>query len=106
MRILSTCIILLLFLCGILLLQIFLSRRESRWPGLVLPLFAFLTSLIYPLSMAAPMDGGTAGFIASVLLVWLLGNLPTAILLAVYFSCRGKERQRKEMEKLNLQDLD
>ena len=30
-------IILLVFLVGIVLLQIFLSRRESRWPGLILP---------------------------------------------------------------------
>ena len=29
-------------LVGGVLLQIFLSRRESRWPGLVLPALTFL----------------------------------------------------------------
>ena len=41
-------IILLVFLVGIVLLQIFLSRRESRWPGLVLPLLTFLSALLLP----------------------------------------------------------
>ena len=38
-------LILLALLVGIVLLQIFLSRRKSRWPGLVLPSLTFLFSL-------------------------------------------------------------
>ena len=49
-------IILLVFLVGIVLLQIFLSRRESRWPGLVLPLLTFLSALLLPLNV---MDTGS-----------------------------------------------
>ena len=32
---------LLIFVAGGILLQIFLSRREGKWPGLILPLLAF-----------------------------------------------------------------
>ena len=40
-----TIIFLLALLVGVPLLQIFLSRRESKWPGLILPLLTFLYSL-------------------------------------------------------------
>ena len=33
-------------------LQMYLSRKPARWPGLVLPIIAFLFSLLYLLNMA------------------------------------------------------
>ena len=44
---------LLVFLIGGVFLQIFLSKRESRWPGLVLPLLTFLQSLLLVLNVVA-----------------------------------------------------
>ena len=38
----SFLLFLLAVLVGAILLQIFLSRRKSRWPGLVLPALTFL----------------------------------------------------------------
>lgn len=29
------------FLIGLVVLQVFLSKRESKWPGLILPLLSF-----------------------------------------------------------------
>lgn len=95
----------LLLLAGVVALQIFLSSRESKWPGLVLPIIAFLLGLLYPLNMMAPSGGVTAGFIFQMILVWLLANIPTIILLAIYFGCRGKRRRKKQMDKMNIQDL-
>lgn len=96
----------LALLAGVVFLQIYLSRRESKWPGLVLPIIAFLFGLLYPLNMAAPAGGVTAGFIFQMILVWLLGNVPTIILLAIYFGCRGKQHRNKQLDKMNIQDLD
>ena len=96
----------LALLVGVIFLQIYLSKRESKWPGLVLPIISFLFGLLYPLNMIAPSDGVTAGFIFQMILVWLLGNIPTIILLAIYFGCRGKQRRNKQLEKMNIQDLD
>lgn len=98
-------ILFILFLVGTILLQIFLSKQESKWPGLVLPLLAFLFGLLYPLNMIAPSEGIHAGFIVQMLVVWFLGNLPTMILLAIYFGCRGKQRRNKQLDKMNIQDL-
>lgn len=95
----------LLFIAGVTLLQIFLSKRESKWPGLALPIIAFLFGLLYPLNMFVPPEGVTAGFIVQMILVWLMGNIPTMVLLAIYFGCREKQRRSKQLEKMNIQDL-
>ncbi len=94
------------FIAIVILLQIYLSKRERKWPGLVLPIMAFLFGLLYPLNMVAPSDGVTVGFVFQMLFVWLLGNIPTIILLAIYFGCRGKQKRNKQIDKMNIQDLD
>ena len=40
-----------ILMVGGVLLQIFLSKRESKWPGLVLPGVCFLYSLVMVLNM-------------------------------------------------------
>ena len=77
-------------------LQVFLSRRASRWPGLVLPGICLLYSLALCLNaMAGP--AALAGL--------LLGNIPTLVLLAVYAACREGRKRRSGVEKMNIQDL-
>lgn len=98
-------LVVLLAMAGIIILQVFLSKRESKWPGLVLPVLAFLFGLLYPLNMVAPSEGVTVGFIFQMILVWLLGNIPTIVFLAIYFGCRGKQRRNRQLDKMNIQDL-
>ena len=71
----------LLFLVGGVLLQIFLSRRESRWPGLVLPLLTFLQSLLLVLNIVD--TGSVSQNVLTVLVTLLAGNIPTLVLLAI-----------------------
>lgn len=93
----------LLLLVGGVLLQIFLSRRESRWPGLVLPLLTFLSALLLPLNV---MDTGSVSRnILLVLVTLLAGNIPTLVLLAIYWAAREKRRVRAQMEKMGKQDI-
>ena len=75
------------FLIGIVLLQIFLSRTERKWSGLILPVISFLFGFLYPFNMSAGAS------IRQVFFVWLLGNIPTIIFLAIYFACRPKRKQ-------------
>ena len=97
-------IVLLVFVVGGVLLQIFLSRRESRWPGLVLPLLTFLCSLLGPLNVAD--TGSVSRNILLVVVTLLAGNIPTLVLLAVYWAAREKFRVRDQMEKMGKQDID
>lgn len=96
-------ILLLVLLAGTILLQIFLSKRESKWPGLVLPVITFLYSVLMVLNVTA-METARA-VIAAILSVLIAGNIPTLILLAIYFACRGKRRARSEMDKMRIKDL-
>lgn len=105
-RIINTLIFVILLMGGVILLQIFLSKRESKIPGLVIPIISFLFGLLYPLNMTAPFEGVTIGFIFQMLIVWLIGNIPTIIFLAIYFACREKQYRNKQIEKMNVQDLD
>lgn len=46
MAVLIVWLLVLLFGVGGIVLQIFLARRDGKWPGLVLPLLTFLLSLL------------------------------------------------------------
>lgn len=92
----------LVFVVGSVLLQIFLSRRESKWPGLVLPIFSSLYSLVMVFSAVAYNGGIPWGPILASL---ILGNIPTALLLVIYFACREKFRKRSELDKMHINDL-
>lgn len=99
-----TLLFLLAALVGGIFLQIFLSRRESRWPGLVLPLLTFLLSLLNVLNIAD--TGSVSENVLLVLVTVLIGNIPTLVLLAIYFACRQRFRRRREMDRMNAQDLE
>lgn len=92
----------LVFVVGGILLQIFLSKRESKWPGLILPLLSFLYSLLMACSAVAYNGEIPWGPILASL---ILGNIPTVILLAIYAACREKRRKRGELDKMQIKDL-
>ena len=96
-------IILLVFGVGGVLLQIFLSKRESRWPGLVLPLLTFLSSLLLPLNVVD--TGSVSRNVLTVAVTLLAGNIPTLVGLAIYWAAREKYRVRDQMEKMGKQDI-
>ena len=98
-----TLLFLLAALVGGIFLQIFLSRRESRWPGLVLPLLSFLLSLLNVLNIAD--TGSVSENVLLVLVTVLIGNIPTLVLLAIYWAAREKRRIRAQMDKMNIDDL-
>lgn len=102
-RVTNVFVVLLVLLAGGILLQVFLSRRESRWPGLVLPGICVLFSLIAVLSVAAIGSPAETG--AALLMTLILYNIPTLVLLAVYAACRSGRKKMGEIEKMNISDL-
>ena len=102
-RVANVLVFLLIFAVGVVLLQIFLSKRESKWPGLVLPAITFLYSLLMVLNLAAL--GNTQSMVVAVATILITGNIPTLVLLAIYAACRGKRKKLSEMDKMNLNDL-
>ncbi len=89
---------------GAIWLQIFLSKKTNKWFGLILPIITLAFSLIFVINIR---DTGSAWqntiTIASTL---LLANIPTAILLAIYFACREKLKRKSQIDKMSIQDLE
>lgn len=92
----------LVLIVGGVALQIFLSRRRSRWPGLALPLLTFLYSVLLVLNVRS-VDGEFPW--GPVLVSLILGNLPTLVLLAIYWAAREKFRVKDQIDKMNIDDL-
>ena len=129
---LNTLIIAAVFV-GIIALEDWLSRRKSRWPGLIMPAITFMVSLFLALGVMLFSVGGAAtevqvvdeetgevvyqeqtveteqdwtlGDAAQLGLVLLVGNIPTFVLLGAYYIGREKLRREKMFEKMNIQDL-
>jgi len=134
-RIVLIAVLFLVIPIGTILLQIYLSKREELWLGLILPTIPFVLSLIVVFSMAAYVGSGTMvvqtdvtdavsgevvtttivteqggirampGAVAGVIYTFVLINIPTAILLIIYKVVRGKNKQRREVEKMSVHDL-
>ena len=105
MRIMTfTLVGVLLFLAAVVVLQIFLSRRENKWAGRILPIITFGYSLVMMLNVVHTGDMWQT--VGALIGVFFTGNIPTAVLLAIYFAFRDAQRRRKELNKMNAQDLE
>lgn len=114
--------IFLLIIAGCIVLQVYLSKRQSKWLGLILPGIFLLVSLIAVFSITAyttmtvTENGKTVEKIVSAkdwgsvilqsVVVFAECNIPTIILLGIYAGCREKKKKKAELEKMNIQDLE
>ena len=99
-------IILLLIVSLIIYLQIYFSKMESKWIGLILPGISLIISIIMVLNIAEPpVDISISKRIAMVLSAFLTSNIPTIILLAIYAAARQKLKRKTEIDKMNIKDL-
>lgn len=96
----------IIFLTGIIILQIFLSKRENKWLGLILPVIGIMFSVMGVSGLAVYDTQSTGATIFQLIMVFLLSNIPTIILLAVYFGCREKFKKNRELDKMNIEDLE
>ena len=120
-------------LAGIIALEVWLSRRKSRWPGLIMPIISFALSLllvfgfvafsavsatselqvteaetgeiIHQEQRVAEVSDWTLGDTVQLGILLLVGNIPTFVLLGTYYIGREKLRRDKLLEKMHIQDL-
>jgi len=127
-------ILFLFFLLGILVggvfLQIYLSKKNGKWLGLILPLITFSLSLLVVFGMAAYVGSETftvsefvdgelvtrvvhedhsrqpiPGAVAGAIFAFIMMNIPTIILLVIYKVVREKDTRQREVEKMSVHDL-
>ena len=122
--------LLLAFIVGAIFLQIHLSKKSSKWLGLMLPIISLSISLIVVLSMAVFIQPATltltefvdgelvttvinegtdretiSGTIGAVIYTFIFMNIPTVTLLIIYKVVRGKQNRNRDVEKMSVQDL-
>ncbi|RCX16347.1 hypothetical protein DFR58_11192 [Anaerobacterium chartisolvens] len=99
-------IFLLFIIGGGICLQVFLSRKNNKWLGLMLPIISFCFSLVIVLGFIA-YNGMTGHEVLQLIAFTLfISNIPTVILIVIYFACREKLKRKKELDKMNIQDLE
>ncbi len=120
----------LAFFVGVIYLQIFLSKKENRWLGLILPILSLSLSLMVVIGMTAftnittdssVLTNGTVyeasdqirstivytpGLAIKMVYIFAICNIPTVICLIIYFSFRKKFSKGREINRMNIQDLE
>lgn len=105
-------LMMVLLLAAVIALQVFLSRRKAWWPGLVLPalevaysIFAIASAIAGYYEVYGKGVPVTASLICDTFLAFVQCNIFTLVLLAVYFICRRSQKRKKQLDKMNIQDL-
>ncbi len=81
------------------ILQIFLSKSSIEWLGLIFPvLFAVVDVAILITTIVS--DDMTVSVLG-----WIIMLLYTALHFGIYFICRSEDKRRKQLEKMNIDDL-
>jgi uncharacterized membrane protein YoaK (UPF0700 family) len=95
-------LILIIFLVGIIILQIFLSKRKNKWFGLILPMVNVIASMMAVYGMAFSHKKSVTEIILQFSVIFLSWNISTISLISIYFTCREKLKKKKEMDKINI----
>jgi hypothetical protein len=118
-------IVFVAFLSGIIILQIYLSKGNNKWLGLILPAMFFLISIVGIVSMIsyqsnqvqAVTENGkviekvtssidVGSIIVTIMVGYPLLNIPTGVLLLIYAVCRDKKKKLSNLDKMRVQDLE
>ena len=106
MAIFTVILNLVLYLAVPVLLQVFLSTRQNKWLGLILPILGAVISLFLIAILALNAISGPG--LRNVAVLGVFSLLPPAVLFLVYWLCRrhmARKIVRDEMTQMNIQDL-
>lgn len=89
------------------LLEYFLARAESPWPGRVLPILSGVYSLFMAAMVLLNLAAGVTPLYAFLLPagLLLLLNIPTAVFVLIYRTARKKRNQNRDIDKMSIHDL-
>ncbi|MDP4144930.1 MAG: hypothetical protein Q8936_10695 [Bacillota bacterium] len=90
--------VMFLLTVGVIFLQIFLSKKQDKWLVLILPIIMFALSLFNAANMRG--TGNLLTNILSIIAALILSNIPTIILLSIYFSYMKNKKAKDQLNKL------
>ena len=104
-------VILIAVYIGFIVLQIRLSKMDSKWPGLVLPSITLLLSLVATITVFVKAGTDMSGYgsmwnvVLSEIIAFLSNNVSTIVLAGIYMYQRDRINRRAELARMNVQDL-
>lgn len=114
-------IVMLAIISGLIYLQLRLSRSGNKYVGLVLPIIFFLLSLIVVLGQVAYYETKVmvndvvteryivkdidAGSYIALIFPFLICNIPTIVLTAIYLGERSKINTKKAIDRMKIEDI-
>ncbi|MGN1031696.1 MAG: hypothetical protein ACI4PQ_08855, partial [Butyricicoccaceae bacterium] len=76
----------------------------------ILPMITLVCSVLEAIGVVmntfVPDGGSGTTVIVTAVMTFIGCNILTILLLAIYFVCREKDKRKKQLEKMNIQDLD
>jgi len=107
----------------VVMLQVFLSKTQSKWKGLIMPVVMFGISLVASYqfvlrsintrSFTGIINGVSVEYttsIASIIgqtsLIFILCNIVTGVLITVYLILRRRTNQQRALEMMSIKDLE
>lgn len=99
-------LILFLLICAaIISLEVYLSKKESKYLGLILPVISLIFALMIIPGVAAFDSFSRVENYIGLFVAFLVANIPTIILVFIYLGIREKKNMKKELDKMNIKDL-
>lgn len=106
MRAPKNLLIVVIIMAGIIWLQVFLSKKENKILGLILPFISFTYSILKIFSIPI-VENMTAWEVCRLSAsTFIIINIPTIIFIAIYWSYRKNTMSKRNLEKMNIQDLE
>lgn len=87
-----------IIIIGSIALQVYLSQKEGKLIGMILPFLTFGFSLLFGLNMIMT---NILSFITTIIVL----NVPTMIYLAIFSHYRGIRIKKRRLDKMNIHDL-
>ncbi|MCL2224706.1 MAG: hypothetical protein FWB96_07045 [Defluviitaleaceae bacterium] len=114
--------VLVVFGVVVVMLQMFLSKTESKWNGLIMPIVMFGISLAasYQFALRAINTRSFTGMINGVhieyttsipsiivqtALIFILCNIATGVFISIYAVLKRRTNQQRALEMMSIQDL-
>jgi len=102
---LSNILIMLLMVGLVITLQVFLSKSKSKIPGLIIPILFVMFSLISVANIGFSSHFTWIDMVGRILMVFVLSNIPTLILVSIYYVIRERSDMNRQLDKMKIQDL-
>ncbi len=81
-------------------LQIYLSKSSVKWLGLILPVLFSVIDIAFLIDTIVSADTAVSGIED-----WIIILVYTALHFGIYFICRSKDNRKKQLDKMNINDL-